>query len=348
MRHAVLFSAAALVAATVSVADPTPAAAQGTAQPAPDQRVEMREWVVPWKNTRPRDPMRDPASGRVWFVGQEGNYVATLDPGTGAFKRYAIDDGTFPHDVIVDAHGDAWYAGNRNAMIGRLDGATGAITRYPMPDPAARDPHTLAFDGRGGIWFTVQGGNRVGRLDTRSGRIKLVSMPTPNARPYGIVVDTAGRPWFAQFGTNRIGTIDPRTMALREFPLPNERSRPRRIALTSDGTVWYVDYTRGMLGRLDPRTGKVREWANPGGAASLPYAMTVDDRDRLWFVETGTQPNRLVGFDPKVERFVGVTPIGSGGGTVRHMTYDRATGTIWFGTDAGTIGRAVVRTGPIG
>ena len=65
-------------------------------------------------------------------------------------------------------------------------------------------------------------------------------------------------------------------------------------------------------------------------------------------METGAQPNRLVGFDPKSERFVGVTPVGSGGGTVRHMTFDRATGTIWFGTDAGTIGKAVVSPRPIG
>ena len=344
MRHNRFLCAAAL---TYAAASAGPVLAQGASTSTAEPKVEMREWVVPWKNTRPRDPMRDPASGRVWFVGQEGNYVATLDPGTGEFKRYAVDEGTFPHDVIVDPRGDAWYAGNRNGMIGRIDGSSGSITRFPMPDRAARDPHTLAFDPRGDLWFTVQGGNRVGKLETRTGRVRLVEMPTKNARPYGIVVDTAGRPWFCQFGTNRIGTIDPRTMALREYPLPNDRSRPRRIAMTTDGAVWYVDYTRGMLGRLDPTTGAVREWANPAGAASLPYAMTVDDRDRLWFVETGVQPNRLVGFDPKAERFVSVVPIASGGGTVRHMTFDRATGTIWFGTDVGTIGKAVVSPKPI-
>jgi virginiamycin B lyase len=70
--------------------------------------------------------------------------------------------------------------------------------------------------------------------------------------------------------------------------------------------------------------------------------MAVDGDDRLWFVETGSEPNRLVGFDPAVERFVSVTEIPSGGGSVRHMHYDGATGAVWFGTDAGTIGRAVV------
>jgi virginiamycin B lyase len=49
-----------------------------------------------------------------------------------------------------------------------------------------------------------------------------------------------------------------------------------------------------------------------------------------------------VGFDSKTEKFFGITPITSGGGTVRHMTFDKSTGQIWFGTDNNTIGRAEV------
>jgi virginiamycin B lyase len=242
----------------------------------------------------------------------------------------------------VDKKGQAWFAGNRNGMIGRLDPATGAITRYPMPDSAVRDPHTLIEDRHGDIWFTAQNSNFVGRLTTASGKIELVKMTTPRARPYGIVLDAAGRPWFDLFGTNKIGTLDPQTLALKEYPLPDALSRPRRIALTPDGGVWYVDYTRGFLGRLDPATGAVQEWLNPGGKGSLPYAMTSDDGGRVWFVETGMQPNRLVGFDPKTEKFFSVTPIPSGGGTIRYMVFDAKTRMIWFGSDNDTIGRAVV------
>ncbi|MGQ0815710.1 MAG: hypothetical protein ACT4O1_14840 [Gemmatimonadota bacterium] len=50
---------------------------------------------MPWTDTRPRDPFVD-ASGRVWFVGQVGNYLAHLDPKSGEFKRFAIEDGTLP------------------------------------------------------------------------------------------------------------------------------------------------------------------------------------------------------------------------------------------------------------
>jgi virginiamycin B lyase len=67
----------------------------------------------------------------------------------------------------------------------------------------------------------------------------------------------------------------------------------------------------------------------------------VDDRDRVWFVETGPQHNRFVGFDAKALRVVSETPIAKSGAlVVRHMSFDPSSGSIWFGTDANTIGRA--------
>lgn len=317
--------------------------AQGAALPArAEPKVEVKEWNVPWPDTRPRDAMID-AQGRVWFVGQEGNYVAWMDARNGQFKRYEIDPGTNPHTVNINRDGSVWYTGNRNGMIGKLDPATGAIARYPMPDSAARDPHTIAFDKNGDLWFTLQNANMLGHLERKTGRVALVKMSTPQARPYGIEIDAKGRPWFNLFGTNKIATVDPASMRVREYDLPNTRARGRRIAITTDGAVWYVDYSRGFLGRLDPITGAVKEWPAPAGPASLPYAMTVDDDDRLWFVETGIKPNRLVGFDPNTEKFFGHSNIGSNApNTVRHMTFDRATRTIWFGSDQGTIGRAVI------
>ena len=357
--RAALVAAAVVLPAAPSVAPSLAAQPAAPPPPAGAEPVPVREWAVPWKDSRPRDPVAD-AAGKVWFVGQAGNYVATLDPASGQFRRYEIDPGTHPHNVVVGRDGHAWYAGNRNGMIGRIEPASGAVTRFAMPDSAARDPHTMLFAPDGDLWFTVQFGGYVGRLTPRTGQVRLVKIPTPDAptgtpasseaasararapRPYGLATDSRGRPWFDLFGTNAIGTIDPATMRLRTYPLPHERARPRRIAVTSDDMVWYVDYTRGFLGRLDPRSGAVKEWPNPAGAASLPYAMASDDQDRLWYVETGVRPNRLVGFDPRTERVFSVTPIASGGGTVRHMTFDRSTGQLWFGTDVGTIGRATV------
>lgn len=301
--------------------------------------VKIDEWPVSWPNTRPRDPYVD-GQNRVWFVGQEGDYIAYLDPQANIFKRFDLKPGTGPHNLIVDKESFIWYAGNRSAHIGKLNPENGAITELPMPDPKARDPHTLIFDHGGNIWFSVQGGNFVGKLTPASGDLQVLPVPTAHALPYGIVVDGQNRPWFAEFGTNQLGTVDPQTMTIREFTLPRPETRPRRLAATANGYIWYVDYVQGYLGRLDPATGTVQEWQAPSGPHARPYGMAADDRNRIWFVETGPQPNRLVGFDPANEAFFSVTEIPSGGGSVRHMYYHQPTQTLWFGTDADTVGRA--------
>ena len=134
----------------------------------------------------------------------------------------------------------------------------------------------------------------------------------------------------------------------KTYPLPNDRTRPRRIAISADDRIWYGDYTRGFLGRLDPATGATTEYALPSGPASLPYAMTLDDRGRIWLAETGVQPNRLVAFDPARKAFTEIVPIPSDGpNAIRHMVFDKSARQIWFGGDANMIGRLNVSAPPL-
>jgi len=321
--------------ASLALALAAPVAAQ-------ENPLDPKEWLAPWEDRgRTRDPVIAP-DGKVWFVGQSTNYVAYLNPKTGEFKRYSIDAGTNPHNINIDERGGIWYTGNRNSRIVNLNPETGELKTFMMPDSTVRDPHTMIWGKDGVAWFTAQQTQRVGRFDRNTGEIKLWRPSQPRSNPYGIVVDKNGQPWFNLFATNRIGTIDPKTLEYKEYVLPNERARGRRIALTSDGMVWYGDYSRGFVAKLDPKTGAVEEWPLPSGPGSQPYAMTVDDQDRLWLAETGiVQPNRLVAFDSKTKQFVASVPIPANGArnsTIRHMTFDRLSKIIWFGTDAGTIG----------
>lgn len=299
--------------------------------------IDLQEWQVPWEQSRPRDPFVYDTT-HVWFVGQRSDYAAYFDPADGEFRRYELGDGVGPHNLIVDRDGFVWYSGNRDSHIGKLDPRSGEIARFRTE---SRDPHTLVFDHNGDIWFTAQQANRIGKLTMADERIVELPVATEGARPYGIKIDSKNRPWIALFGTNKIATVDP-TNRIREITLPHERSRPRRIEITSDDRVWWTDYTRGYLGMYDPATEQIREWQMPGGGRSLPYGAAVDDQDRIWFVETGLNPNRFIGFDPRTEEFFSITEVKSGGGSIRHMMYHAPTRTIWFGTDTNYIGRAVV------
>jgi virginiamycin B lyase len=325
---------------SVLLALPAFAAAQ-TPRQAGALHSESKTWTTPYDpKARPRDPYAD-QTGRVWFVGQEGNFVAYLHPETGEFKQYTIDPGTNPHNLVVH-NGMVWYTGNRNGRIVKLDPATGKLTTYLMPDSTVRDPHTMTFDRAGNAWFTAQQAGVVGKLTVADGKIRLWRLER-GSKPYGIWLDSHDRPYFDEFGTNKIGTIDPQSLELKEYPLPNSGSRPRRIAVTADDHVWYGDYNRGFLGHLDPKTGAVEEFPLPSGPLSLPYAMTLDDRGVIWVAETGVQPNKLQAFDPRRKSWTEALTIqAEGPNSIRHMTFDKATRQIWFGGDANMIGRVKV------
>jgi len=311
----------------------------------PVSPITIEEWPVPFERGRPRDPYVAP-DGSVWFVGQQNSYLARFDPKTKKFSQRDLGDGAGPHNLIVGSDGIVWYAGNRRGYIGRYDPTTDRIEKIGMPDEAARDPHTLIFDqGEKHIWFTVQWGNFVGRLRLADRKVDLIPVPTEDSRPYGIIVAPDGRPWIALLGTNKLASVNPQTLKLTEHELPELDAAPRRIGATSDGRIYYTDYSRGSLGRLDPKTGNASEWVAPSGGGSGPYAMAVDGADRVWYVETGERPNVFVGFSPEGDQTVSLTPVPSGGGSIRHMVYDAKAKVVWFGTDAGTIGRAVLPPG---
>src|SRR5262245_6732118 len=115
------------LAVVLSLAVPLAALAQSARQ-AGSSHSDARTWSTPYdRSVRVRDPFAAP-DGKVWFVGQEGNFVANLDPQTGEFKKFTIDEGTNPHNLVVDRQGTVWYTGNRNGRIVKLDPATGKLT----------------------------------------------------------------------------------------------------------------------------------------------------------------------------------------------------------------------------
>jgi virginiamycin B lyase len=281
------------------------------------ERVQIQEWEVPTPNSWPHDPAVAP-DGSLWYTGMRSNILGRLDPRTGQMKEFTLktaDSG--PHGLAADKEGNIWFTANYKHYIGKLDPTTGKVVEYPMPDPSARGPHTPVFDRQGILWFTVQEGNSVGRLDPRTGKITLRKSSTHNSAPYGIGVNSRGIPFFSEFGTNKIASLNPTTMEITEYPLP-EGSRPRRLAITSDDRIYYTDFARGYLGRFDPSTKELKEWPSPGGPGSRPYGIAMTPDGKVWYSESGTNPDTIVRFDPKTESFA-AWPIPSGGGVVRNM-----------------------------
>jgi virginiamycin B lyase len=333
-RVPALFALTLAACLTTSLALPVAAAQK-------QEAVTIKEWPVPWPDTHPAAPFV--AGAQVWFAGSAGHYLGTLDPQTGTFKRIDLIDEPGPQSVIVAANGMVWFSGPLHGYIGRFDPVSRRVAHMSMPSEVASDPRTLMFElGERNIWFTAPEGNIVGRFRIDTGIFDVLGVSVHGARPDGIASAANGTPWFALSGTNQLAQVDPASFIITQYPLPRAAARPRRIAFSSDGRVWYVDFAEGYLGVFTPATKATKEWRFPAGKNSLPYGMALDAKDRVWAVETGVQPNRLVGFDPKTEAFFSTTAVPSGGGSIANLRYDRPTGRMWFATEKGTIGFANV------
>lgn len=303
--------------------------------------TDIREWLVPWEESLPGHASVD-ANGRVWFIGEEDDYIANFSPETNEFNRYDLPKGTNPTSLLIDAERILWFASNRRRYIGALDPSTGRIVEIPMPNSKARDPFELVFDQDGDIWFTVMKGNFIGQLKRSTNVIELITIPTKKVAPHGIVVDNNNNPWSIGSEKNVLLRINRADMLITEIQTPNSESRFRHIVAASDNTVWYADYALGMLGSYNARNGQFSEWALPGGADSKPLGMIIDRDDRIWLVETGHTPNRLIGFDTGTGTFLTETDIPSSAGSVSHMYYHEPAGEVWFGTATNYIGRAKI------
>jgi virginiamycin B lyase len=73
-------------------------------------------------------------------VGQEGNYVARLEPKSGAITRYPMPDpdAKDPHTIAFDAQGNLWFTLQNSNMVGHLVKKTGKATIMKMSTPRSR------------------------------------------------------------------------------------------------------------------------------------------------------------------------------------------------------------------
>jgi virginiamycin B lyase len=273
---ALAFLPALLLAATATAEDP----------PARDAPV-VQEWKVDYGG-RPRDPYVGP-DGKVWFVGQAGNYIAYFDPANESFRRYEIEDDTNPHTLIVDRDGFVWYAGNRNARIGKLDPKTGEV-RLVTPHDSPSRPYGIVMDARGNPWVALLNTNQVVRIDPETFALTHYRQATPESRSRRLEITADGAVWYGDEPRGYLGRIDPASGAVEEYALPGGAgSRPYALTRDGDGRLWVSQSGPDkMLAAFDPT--RRRFVAVHEVSATIRHMMFDPKTGAMWF---GTDANQI-------------------------------------------------------
>jgi virginiamycin B lyase len=184
--------------------------------------------------------------------------------------------------------------------------AQATITEYDMP--VARDlPHDLLVDADGKVVITGMFTHRMWTLDPTTRQFTSDSIPQPQSNPRAVEPGADGKRWVALGGPQRVAGHDPRS---GRWEMHTIGMYPHSIGVDSAGKVWFNGhFTRDpeLVGRVDPATGDVKTWTVPkhpsavGNWGPIPYELRVAPDGRVWISEL--VGNRIVGFDPRTERF---------------------------------------------
>ncbi len=159
------------------------------------------------------------------------------------------------------------------------------VSAFPLP---AGLPHvnlnTAAFDRDGDLWFTGQLGY-VGKLTVKTGQVRAGVVPRGRG-PYGICATPAGEIWWCSLAGSYIARVDRRTGESVMVEPPTRGQGARRIWSDSRGRLWVAEWNSGQLSMHDPQARTWKEWRLPGQSPQ-PYAVYVDERDRVWVSDFG-------------------------------------------------------------
>ena len=274
--------------------------------------------------------------GGVWFTAQQSGHLGWFEPQSGRVELIALGVRSAPHGVIQGPDQAAWVTdGGQNAIV-RVGWPDRTVRAFALPaGTRSANLNTATFDHDGDLWFTGQGGV-VGKLAVKTGRVTVKDAPRGNG-PYGICTTPHGDVWWCSLAGSFIARIDRASGESTLVEPPTARQGARRVWSDSGSRLWVSEWLSGNLSMHDPAKANWRTWRVPG-ASPRPYAVYVDDRDKVWLSDWGS--NAIFGFDAGTEAFERIALTNEGAG-VRHIL--GRPGEVWL-PESGTEHITVLRT----
>jgi ligand-binding sensor domain-containing protein/signal transduction histidine kinase len=306
--------------------------------------------------------------GSFWF-GTEDSGLDKLDPGTGTFTHYRIDnDGQFVgriSQVIEDTHREIWFVGERGLF--HLNQHTGQITR----PPATRNglsADSVYEDENGNLWMLVDSPVvGLAKYDQKAERLTTYPLGVRNV---GVLASTSsgGSLNGTLLADGQNGLWVPSGHGLYYFDRPTERftyrfqhdeSNPDSLDSNAvfsvyrdlGGVLWVGTESAG-LNLLNFRQQQFNPYRHhPADPNSLsPGRVKAIYQDPVGDLWVGLFPRALDRLDRKTGKITHYLPIpddekGFGEGTNVNCIYKDAAGYLWLGGGSSGLVRFDQRTG---
>jgi len=306
------------------------------APPAPGlaERLVITEYELPIAGSLPHDLVVGP-DRRIWITGFLNDVIWALDPESGAYETFPVDDdpevNAQPRALEFAADGRLWIVNGETRQVLRLDTDTGSYEAFDVDMYA----HSLDLDAGGNVWVNdyFADKERIARVDHETGEVRIIAMPSSDRPaeeglplPYGLQVDRASRLYSTQLSANTLIVFDTASGDAELLQMPAPNSGPRRPGVAPDGVLWIPEFNTGHVTRFDPatRTFERVDLGNPTlGAYDVEVSQTNGD---VWV--TGSLDASLIRLEPD-SGAVSRVPLPTPPAYSRHIAIDSVTGDVW-------------------
>ncbi len=212
------------------------------------------------------------------------------------------------------------------------------VIEYEFPERVA--PLNLIYDGHGSLWIG----------DTAAPKLWQFTIDTAEFESYtfdGLVItslarDSMGRIWFLDTQRSQLGYLDPDTRQITTKIIPNvgpviSENRPISIQTDSDDVIWVTVTNKDKIVKYSPKDDTFDEFDLKRG--SLPFALDIDDEQRVWYTATGTGDIGYIDRDGQIVTFAADPPLQG----PESLLFDDD-GTVWIGEHTGS---GIARFDPI-
>ena len=172
------------------------------------RRSEDRQRSTPGPRRKERGPYGIAAtpSGDVWYVSLAGNYLAKVDPVSGAATNdRSADTGRGPRRVWSDSKGMLWVSLWNAGALGRYDPVAKSWKTYPLPKSTG-GCYSVYVDDKDRVWVTDWLENAIQMFDPATEKFTAYQSDKRSAN----VRQMNGRPgeaWGGESGTDRLVVV---------------------------------------------------------------------------------------------------------------------------------------------
>jgi len=263
--------------------------------------VNIKEFKMPERNSRPLYPMYDNSRNVVW-IGDNSSKIFEFDLNSTKFIEHKIDGIKITSAIALDSQNKIWYTDPISKIVGNYDPSDNSNQIYKIPSQGILSGITI--DNSDNVWLIDAADDKVLKFNPIVKNFTSINLEN-GSQPLGITIDrSSGQIWIAE-GIGKIASIDPNNYKISEYvPTGNNDTLSSPTGIISDpvtGNIYVSEHEGYAVSVFNPLLKTFKKITLDLDLHDLPLGMVFDNYHNLWVAQHTL--DKIAVMDPRTGEF---------------------------------------------